>query len=487
MTTRLKSLGLMAVAAFGVVFCTLASAQAQIPVSKLTAHGISNPSEFRLNFFGLPPRKRSFSLRPAGFALMPATNATNTSGMTLAAGPNLQVFGSGTIGRLTKWTGFTSSSSVIGDSTIFEDKFGNVGIGTDSPTSRLTVGGMIQTTTGGVKFPDGTVQTTAALGGLQFVFTDSTLRGNGTSGFPLGVHIPVTLSGSAQGEILAVLNSGDGGSGITGHGGDSLLRGGNGVQGFGGAASGSDSGGIGVLGRGGDSATGIAGTAVGGLGGTSNSGAGGPGAILFGGSGNGTGNRGGIGILAQPGPGFNGATPGLAGLFLGDVQVTGNLSKGGGSFKIDHPLDPENKYLYHSFVESPDMMNIYNGNAFTDASGEAIVELPAYFQSLNRDFRYQLTVIGTFAQAIVAEEINENRFTIRTSSANVKVSWQVTGIRNDAYANKHRIPVEEVKPEQERGLYLHPEAFNKPEQRGVAGVHTSGIMQIKKSLPMARE
>ena len=45
----------------------------------------------------------------------------------------------------------------------------------------------------------------------------------------------------------------------------------------------------------------------------------------------------------------------------GNLDVTGTISKGGGTFKIDHPLDPTNKYLYHSFVESPDMMNIYNG------------------------------------------------------------------------------------------------------------------------------
>ena len=93
---------------------------------------------------------------------------------------------------------------------------------------------------------------------------------------------------------------------------------------------------------------------------------------------------------------------GSAGEFIGDVSVSGTLTKGGGSFKIDHPLDPANKYLSHSFVESPDMMNIYNGNVTTDANGEATVALPAYFAALNRAFRYQLTVIGQFAQAIVA-------------------------------------------------------------------------------------
>ena len=145
----------------------------------------------------------------------------------------------------------------------------------------------------------------------------------------------------------------------------------------------------------------------------------------------------------------------------------GTLSKGGGSFKIDHPLDPENKFLYHSFVESPDMKNIYDGTVTTDANGDAVVTLPDWFEALNRDFRYQLTVIGTFAQAMVAEEINANRFAIKTSLPGVKVSWQVTGIRQDAWANKNRIPVEQNKPDLERGYYLHPDAFGLPEERGL--------------------
>src|SRR5262245_38901570 len=166
--------------------------------------------------------------------------------------------------------------------------------------------------------------------------------------------------------------------------------------------------------------------------------------------------------------------------FRGDVAVTGNLSKGGGSFKIDHPLDPENRYLYHSFVESPDMKNIYDGNVVTDANGEATVELPEYFESLNRDFRYQLTVAGTFAQAIVAQKIKGNRFVIRTSAPNVEVSWQITGIRHDRWANKNRIQVDVQKSETERGFYLHPEVFNQPEERGVRWVHNPELMNQRK-------
>jgi hypothetical protein len=166
-------------------------------------------------------------------------------------------------------------------------------------------------------------------------------------------------------------------------------------------------------------------------------------------------------------------TSGYAGYFAGRTTVTGSLSvsgtlsKGGGSFKIDDPIDPENKYLYHSFVESPDMMNIYNGNIVTDAQGYASIRLPKYFEALNKDFRYQLTVIGTFAQAIVKEKIKGNVFVIQTNQPNVEVSWQVTGVRQDAFANAHRIPEEIEKEPEFKGLYLHPKELNKPESMGI--------------------
>jgi hypothetical protein len=148
--------------------------------------------------------------------------------------------------------------------------------------------------------------------------------------------------------------------------------------------------------------------------------------------------------------------------------VTGTLSKGGGSFKIDHPLDPENKYLYHSFVESPDMMNIYNGNVSLDGSGEAWVEMPEWFDALNRDFRYQLTAIGAPGPNLyIAEEISGNRFKIAGGTPGMKVSWQVTGIRQDPFANANRIPIEEMKPAEQRGKYIHPTAYGVSTSRGL--------------------
>ncbi|NOZ94730.1 MAG: hypothetical protein GXP47_08335 [Acidobacteria bacterium] len=163
-----------------------------------------------------------------------------------------------------------------------------------------------------------------------------------------------------------------------------------------------------------------------------------------------------------------------AGYFQGNVHVNGTLSKNAGSFKIDHPLDPDHEYLSHSFVESPDMMNVYNGNVLLDEDGTAWVELPRYFEALNRDFRYQLTCIGGFAPVYIASKIAGNRFRIAGGSPGMEVSWQVTGIRHDAFAEAHRIPVEQEKPEAEQGTYLHPELFGQPEELGVEWAHEPG-------------
>jgi hypothetical protein len=157
-----------------------------------------------------------------------------------------------------------------------------------------------------------------------------------------------------------------------------------------------------------------------------------------------------------------------AGIFVGNVSISGNLAKSSGSFKIDHPLDPANKYLYHSFVESPDMKNIYDGVVTLDNNGAALVTMPEWFDALNQDFRYQLTAIGAPGPNLyIAQEIAGNSFKIAGGTAGMKVSWQVTGIRHDAYARAHRIPVEQNKTAEERGTYIHPELYGKPASLGL--------------------
>src|SRR5215216_5813637 len=176
-----------------------------------------------------------------------------------------------------------------------------------------------------------------------------------------------------------------------------------------------------------------------------------------------------------------------AAVLNGKVKITGNLEKAGGSFKIDHPLDPANKYLCHSFVESPDMKNVYDGVVVLDRKGKAEIELPDWFGALNKDFRYQLTATGAPGPNLyIAEEISEatttrnysskssnnnnnnSLFKIAGGTSGMKVSWQVTGIRRDPWANAHRIEVEEDKPAKERGYYLHPDLYGQPEEKGIS-------------------
>jgi hypothetical protein len=111
------------------------------------------------------------------------------------------------------------------------------------------------------------------------------------------------------------------------------------------------------------------------------------------------------------------------------------------------------------------MANVYSGNASLDDNGEAWVELPAWLDALNTDFRYQLTCIGEFAPVYVAEELSNNRFKIAGGKAGMKVSWQLTGIRKDPWAQAHPLAVEEEKPANERGSYRHPEVYNQPEEK----------------------
>jgi hypothetical protein len=159
----------------------------------------------------------------------------------------------------------------------------------------------------------------------------------------------------------------------------------------------------------------------------------------------------------------------------GDVTVPGSLNVNGGKhFKIDDPLDPANKYLYHTSVESPDMMNIYSGTTVLDSKGEAVVQLPDWFEALNRDFRYQLSCIGRFAPVYVAQEIENNTFRIAGGASGLKVSWQVTAIRHDAYAEAHPSPVEVEKPAGERGHYLHPELFGASQDKAIGAREPGG-------------
>lgn len=156
----------------------------------------------------------------------------------------------------------------------------------------------------------------------------------------------------------------------------------------------------------------------------------------------------------------------------GNASVLGTLAKGAGTFVIDHPLDPKNKLLYHSFVESPNMMNIYDGIATLDENGNATIELPSYFLALNRDFRYLGTPIGEpMPNLFVKTEVRRRYFIwgdtilkISGGAPNGRISWQVTGTRHDPFARLRPIRVEVPKGPDEIvdvGEFVCPECYAK--------------------------
>jgi hypothetical protein len=251
---------------------------------------------------------------------------------------------------------------------------------------------------------------------------------------------PTSSRGQSQ---LEVLGSGDGGNNaITAisaeTGGDEGI-GGNGVLGYGAP------GGIGGIFVGGDAADG-----------------------------------GGTGLVGIGGSLDNPTSPGFGAELNGNVIVFGTLTASSKDFKIDHPSDPANKYLVHASVESSEMMNIYSGNVTTDELGLATVTLPEWFEVLNTDFRYQLTTIGRDSHAWIAEEVANKQFKIATNASRVKVSWQITAVRQDAYAKAHPLVVEEEKPANEKGFYQHPELYGQPAEKQTAWARHPGLMrQVK--------
>jgi hypothetical protein len=162
-----------------------------------------------------------------------------------------------------------------------------------------------------------------------------------------------------------------------------------------------------------------------------------------------------------------------AGYFSGNVYVYGTLSATTKAFKIDHPLDPANKYLMHYAIESPTVQNMYNGTIVLDAYGEAVVQLPDYFEAVNaEDFTYTLTPIGASMPGLhVAEEVQNNQFKISGGLGGKKVSWVLIAQRNDPWVKNN--PAKDVvdKPKEEAGTYLYPQGHGQPESLSLTSVH----------------
>jgi hypothetical protein len=181
----------------------------------------------------------------------------------------------------------------------------------------------------------------------------------------------------------------------------------------------------------------------------------------------------GDGLIAIAGSGY-------AGYFSGNVAASGTFTSGVVNNNVDHPLNPVSQMLVHSSIGSSEMLNIYTGNVTTDANGEATIQMAPWFESYNADFRYQLTAIGQFAQVIVSQKLSNNAFRIRSSVPNLEVSWQISAVRNDAYAKAHPLVVEQTKEPSQQGFYLHPELYGADEDHQLIWArHPAMLKEVK--------
>ena len=149
----------------------------------------------------------------------------------------------------------------------------------------------------------------------------------------------------------------------------------------------------------------------------------------------------------------------------GDAIISGDISNSASTSTMDHPMNPQNMTLSHAGVISSERMTVYSGNVVLGPQGEATIQLPEWFESLNTDFRYQLTPIGDWARLYIAEKIENNQFTIAGGRNGLEVSWQITARRNDPYAQSNPVEVEQTKEADAQGTYINPEAYGVPKDQ----------------------
>jgi len=181
---------------------------------------------------------------------------------------------------------------------------------------------------------------------------------------------------------------------------------------------------------------------------------------------------------------FGQSQSGYAGYFSGNVHISGSLSKGSGSFVIDHPLDPENKLLRHNFVESPENLLIYRGKVELNSEGEAVVEMPDYFKALTKEDEASIHLTPVGRPFLTGADWNNDYSAIIVyGEPNRNVFWEVLADRDDPVIHELGRPVEEEKGGEnklcEKGKLLYPEAFGYPESMGRDYEMKQSVKQIK--------
>jgi hypothetical protein len=434
---------------------------------------------------------------PAGTPLATNPVQPNAAQNTPASGVP-SITGSGKPGYISEWLNTTK----LGDSMLFQSSAGNLGISTITPAQKMEIdlGNML------VRGADDF----SKAGDTAYMYVGDTnhpIEAIRASGLALGVYkVPQAIFiqdktgnvGIGTNKVTsAILNTAATSASVVGLSTigynapiNSNLNGSDGLHATGGSSE-ANHGGAGVVANGGDNSIyGIGGDGIdatagygdigGGVGGT------------FTGEGGRYSTSDGIDVTTVGGTSpitvayfccTQSGSGDLAGNFSGDVNVSGAIFAGIKDFKIDDPLDPANKYLLHSSIESSEMMNLYSGNVVLGRDGTASVQLPAWFEAVNGDFRYQLTAIGRSSPGLyVGQEISGNRFQIAGGAPGTKVSWQVTGVRHDAYAKAYPLVVERDKIALERGRYIHPELYGAPEQAGVEWArHPAWMKHVKEA------
>ncbi len=429
-------------------------------------------------------------------AASPGTGITATSSATTGtynaiSGTSASTGGRGVLGLATSTSG--SSTGVYGVSNATSG-FGVYGLNNAVSGSPIGVYAVSVGTSGTAVMARETATSGSAHGLLASVASPNGIAAvlqNTANGKLISAQ-----AGSAHTEVFAV----DGAGNITGASltAATVQGSSNNTIGYGGLFAGADGGGNAVSASGGNAnaSSGTAGTGIVGNGGTLDAAVtgafGGDGGDFYGGGGDaGTGN----GVSGTGGAVLNSAsiTAGVGGYFIGgapsgdglyaapsnggtgnaatldgNVDVTGTLTTGSATVRIDHPLDPANQYLQYSGVQSSEMLNVYTGNVVLGANGRGVVMLPKWFEAANADFRYQLTAIGAPAVLYISREIREGSFEIAGGTPNMKVSWTVTALRHDGYALAHPAQVEVKKPAAEQGRYLHPEVYGQAQAKGIA-------------------